>query len=85
MAKCHSASAAREALRRIGLVMSRLSLTLYPVKTRWVDLRRGKESFVFLGYTICRRRSIQRSPHWHFMQPWPSPKATQNFVIACES
>lgn len=77
VAMCRSASAAREALRRIGLVMSRLGLTLHPVKTRLVDLRRGKESFVFLGCTIRKRRSIQRNPRWHFMQRWPSPKATK--------
>jgi len=74
---CRSASAAREALRRIELVMSRLGLTLHPVKTRLVDLRHGKESFVFLGCTIRKRRSIQRNPRWHFMQRWPSPKATK--------
>jgi RNA-directed DNA polymerase len=70
-------SGAREALRRIGLVMNRLGLTLHPAKTRLVDLRRGKESFVFLGCTIRKRRSIQRNPRWHFMQRWPSPKATK--------
>src|ERR1051325_10190540 len=74
---CRSASAAREALRRIGLVMNRLGLTLHPVKTRLVDLRRGKESFVFLGCTIRKKRSIQRAPDKHFMQRWPSPKATK--------
>ena len=77
VAMCRSASAAREALRRIGLVMNRLGLKLHPVKTRLVDLRRGKESFVFLGCTIRKRRSIQRNPRWHFMQRWPSPKATK--------
>src|SRR6204780_710026 len=77
VAMCRSASAAREALRRIGVVMKRLGLTLHPVKTRLVDLRRGKESFVFLGCTIRKRRSIQRNPRWHFMQRWPSPKATK--------
>jgi RNA-directed DNA polymerase len=77
VAMCRSASAAREALRRIGLVMSRLGLTLHPVKTRLVDLRRGKESFVFLGCTIRKQRSIQRMPWQHFMQRWPSPKATK--------
>jgi RNA-directed DNA polymerase len=77
VAMCRSASAAKEALRRIGLVMNRLGLTLHPVKTRLVDLRRGKESFVFLGCTIRKKRSIQRNPRWHFMQRWPSPKATK--------
>jgi RNA-directed DNA polymerase len=77
VAMCRSASAAREALRRIGLVMNRLGLRLHPVKTQLVDLRRGKESFVFLGCTIRKRRSIQRKPWCHFMQRWPSPKATK--------
>src|SRR5215470_7445375 len=74
---CGTGSRAREALRRIGLVMSRLGLMLHPAKTRMVDLRHGKESFVFLGCTIRKRRSIQRNPRWHFMQRWPSPKATR--------
>jgi RNA-directed DNA polymerase len=77
VAMCGTESRAREALRRIGLVMNRLGLTLHPAKTRLVDLRRGKESFVFLGCTIRKRRSIQRNPRWHFMQRWPSPKATK--------
>src|ERR1700680_698319 len=72
---CRSASATKEALRRIGLVMSRLGLTLHPVKTRLVDLRRGKESFVFLGCTIRKKRSIQRNPRRYYTQRWPSPKA----------
>jgi len=75
VAMCRSESGAREALRRIGLVMDRLGLTLHPAKTRLVDLRRGKESFVFLGCMIRKRRSIQRNPRWHFMQRWPGPKA----------
>ena len=57
--------------------MDRLGLTLHPVKTRMVDLRRGKESFVFLGCTIRKKRSIQRNPRWYFTQRWPSPKATK--------
>jgi len=77
VAMCRTESQAREALRRIGLVMNRLGLTLHPAKTRLVDLRRGKESLVFLGCTIRKRRSIQRNPRWHFMQRWPGPKATR--------
>jgi group II intron reverse transcriptase/maturase len=74
---CGTESRAKEALRRIGLVMDRLGLTLHPAKTRLVDLRRGKESFEFLGCTIRKKRSIQRNPRWYFMQRWPSPKATK--------
>ncbi len=77
VAMCRTESQAREALRRIGLVMHRLGLTLHPAKTRLVDLRRGKESFVFLGCTLRKKRSIQRNPRWHFLQRWPSPKATK--------
>jgi len=77
VAMCRTESQAREALRRIGLVMHRLGLTLHPAKTRLVDLRRGKEGFVFLGCMLRKRRSIQRNPRWHFLQRWPSPKATK--------
>ena len=75
VAMCRTESQAKEALRRIGMVMNRLGLKLHPEKTRMVDLRRGKESFVFLGCTIRKKRSIQRNPRMHFMQRWPSPKA----------
>jgi RNA-directed DNA polymerase len=74
---CGTKSQAREAHRRIELVMERLRLKLHPAKTRLVDLRHGKESFAFLGCTIRKKRSIQRNPRWHFMQRWPSPKATK--------
>jgi group II intron reverse transcriptase/maturase len=77
VAMCRTESQAREALRRISLVMNRLNLKLHPEKTRMVDLRRGQESFVFLGCTIRKKRSIQRNPRMHFVQRWPSPKATK--------
>jgi group II intron reverse transcriptase/maturase len=77
VAMCGTESQAREALRRIGLVMNRLGLTLHPAKTRLVNLKRGKEGFVFLGCTIRKKRSILRAPGKHFMQRWPSPKATK--------
>src|SRR4051794_36350708 len=72
---CGRESQAREALQRIGLVMQRLGLQLHPEKTRMVDLRKGKEGFVFLGCTIRKKRSILRNPRCHFMHRWPSPKA----------
>ena len=77
VALCGTESQAKEALRRIGLVMNRLGLTLHPAKTRLVDLRRGKESFVFLGCTLRKKRSIQRAPSKYYVQRWPSPKATK--------
>ena len=75
---CQTERQAQEALGRIGWVMNRLGLQLHPEKTRQVDLRRGKGSFVFLGCTFRKRRSIQRNPRWHFLQRWPSPKAMKS-------
>jgi hypothetical protein len=40
-----------------------------------VNLSRGRESFTFLGWTVRKRRSIQRNPRWHFVQRWPAHKA----------
>lgn len=77
VAMCRTESQAKEALRRIGLVMGRLGLTLHPAKTRLVNLSRGKESFVFLGCTIRKKRSILRAPGKYYVQRWPSPKATK--------
>jgi len=68
-------SKAKEALRQIEFVMSKLGLTLHPEKTRMVDLRRGKGSFVFLGCAIRKKRSILRNPRAYYMHRWPSPKA----------
>ena len=72
---CKSESQCREALRRVKIIMERLGLELHPEKTRMVNLARGKEGFTFLGWTVRKRRSIQRNPRWHFVQRWPSPKA----------
>lgn len=47
-------------------------------ETRPVDLKRGKEVFVFLGCVHRKRRSVRRNPRAHFMQWWPSPKAMKN-------
>jgi len=72
---CGSEPAAREARRRIEEVLGRLKLTLHPEKTRLVDVRGGKDTFVFLGCTHRKRRSIQRNPRAHYMHRWPSPRA----------
>lgn len=72
---CRSAAQAAEAMRRARAKLAELGLQLHPEKTRIVDARRGRESFEFLGFTLRKRRSIQRAPHLHFMQRWPSPRA----------
>ena len=72
---CRREVQAKEALRRVRVIMDRLGLELHPDKTRMVDMASGKEGFVFLGWNVRKRRSIQRNPRWHFVQRWPSPKA----------
>jgi integrase/recombinase XerD len=37
-------------------------------------LERKEGTFVFLGCTIRKKRSIQRKPRMYFVQRWPSPK-----------
>ena len=59
----------------MGEGMGELALTLHPEKTRLVDVGRGQGSFVFLGCTFRKKRSILRAPHLTFMQRWPSPRA----------
>jgi RNA-directed DNA polymerase len=73
---CGTESRAREALRRIRLVMNRLGLTLHPAKTRLVDLRHGKESFLFLECMI-EEAEHPEAPLLASLQRWPSPKATK--------
>jgi len=70
---CRTRADAEETLRRLGIIMERLSLKLHPDKTRIVELGLGKEGFVFLG---CHLRIVLS----HFKQReylfrWPSPKA----------
>jgi len=48
--------------------MERLGLKRDSAKTRLVDLRRGKESFAFLGCTLRKRRRVQRNLRGHFRQ-----------------
>ena len=72
---CDTESKAKEAHRRLSLIMERLGLKLTSGEDPDRELSRGKESFEFLGCTIRKRRSIQRNPRWHFVQRWPSPKA----------
>ncbi|MGH7149397.1 MAG: group II intron reverse transcriptase/maturase, partial [Planctomycetota bacterium] len=68
-------SQAREALRQIGRVLQDLGLTLNPEKTKIVDLRDGRQNFVFLGCTFRKKRSILRNPRARYMQRWPSARA----------
>lgn len=64
---------AEEALRRLGIVLGRLRLTLHPEKTRVVELGFGKDGFVFLGCYLRRVRSHFKRRAYLFR--WPSPRA----------
>jgi RNA-directed DNA polymerase len=75
---CATKSTAQEARRRMEILLRELKLELHPEKTKLVDLRRGKEGFTFLGCDIRKKRSIQRAPHLHFVQRWPSQKAMKS-------
>ena len=75
---CHRESQANEALRRIKVIMDRMGLILHPEKTKMVNISRGLECFEFLGWTVRKRRSIQRNPRWHFVNRWPSPKSMKS-------
>jgi group II intron reverse transcriptase/maturase len=75
---CRTQAAAKEAHRRLALIMERLGLELHPEKTKLVNLSAGKEGFRFLGCSVRKRRSIQRAPDRHYMQRWPSPKAMKS-------
>jgi group II intron reverse transcriptase/maturase len=71
---CRTEAQAREALRRVGLILQHLGLEAHPEKTRLVALGGGKESFEFLGCRLRKYRSV-RYPGRMFLQRWPSPRS----------
>ena len=71
---CRTEAQAREALRRVGLILQHLGLEAHPEKTRLVALEGGKESFEFLGCRLKKCRSV-RYPGRRYLQRWPSPRS----------
>jgi group II intron reverse transcriptase/maturase len=71
---CRTEGQAREALRRVGLILQHLGLEAHPEKTRLVALGGGKESFDFLGCRLKKHRSV-RYPGRMYLQRWPSPRS----------
>lgn len=69
---CRTEAAAREALRRVRLILEHLGLEAHPEKTRLVDLGWGPGGFEFLGWRLRKYRSV-RYPGRMFLQRWPSP------------
>lgn len=70
---CRSRGAAEESLRRLGIIMEKLSLELHPDKTRIVELGLGKEGFVFLGCYL--RIVLSHFKRREYLFRWPSPRA----------
>ena len=71
---CRRERDAREALRRVGEVLTLLGLTLHPVKTRVVFLGDGRGGIDFLGFH-CRKVESWRYRRKRYLQLWPSQKA----------
>ncbi len=67
---------AREALRRIGIILSRLKLTLHPIKTQVVFVGDGPQGFDFLGFHCRKLESWKRRGH-RYLQRWPGRRAMQ--------
>lgn len=70
---CRGESQAREALRRVEEILTRLRLKLHPEKTKLVELGIGKEGFDFLGCHFRIVRSHFRGRCYLFR--WPSHRA----------
>jgi RNA-directed DNA polymerase len=70
---CRSRAQADEALRRLGIIMERLRLTLHPEKTRIVELGLGKQGFVFLGCYL--RLVLSHFKKRAYLFRWPAPAA----------
>jgi group II intron reverse transcriptase/maturase len=70
---CRRRSQAREALRRLGGILSRLHLKLHPLKTRLVELGLGKDGFEFLGCYL--RIMCSHFKRKRYLFRWPSPRA----------
>ncbi len=73
---CRTEADAREGLRRVGLILARLGLTLHPDKTRVVDVRDGTQGFDFLGFH-CRKVESWRWRGKRYLHRWPSRRAMQ--------
>src|SRR4030081_1810412 len=73
---CRTEAQAREALRRIEIILGRLKLTLHPDKTQVVYVGDGEQGFDFLGFH-CRKVASKKYRGKHYFQCWPSRRAMQ--------
>jgi group II intron reverse transcriptase/maturase len=73
---CKTEGQAREGLRRVGLVLDRLGLSLHPAKTRVVFVGDGRDGFDFLGFH-CHKVESWRLPGRRFLWMWPGRRAME--------
>jgi RNA-directed DNA polymerase len=73
---CRTEAQAKEALWRIGVILSRLKLTLHPDKTQVVWVGDGRQGFDFLGFH-CRKVESWKYRGKRYLQRWPSRRAMQ--------
>src|SRR6185437_13387556 len=73
---CRTEAQAREALRRIGMILERLKLRLHPGKTRVVFVGDGTQGFDFLGFH-WRKVASKKYRGKRYLQCWPSQRAMQ--------
>jgi group II intron reverse transcriptase/maturase len=70
---CRNEKDAKEALRRLRIIIEHLGLELHPQKTRLVCLKEGREGFDFLGFHHRKVRSWRYGTY--YLQKWPRAKA----------
>jgi len=70
---CRTRADAEEALRRVGIILQRLNLTLHPEKTHIVELGLGKRGFVFLGCYL--RVVLSHFKRREYLFRWPSARS----------
>jgi RNA-directed DNA polymerase len=73
---CRTEAQAREALWRVGVILSRLKLTLHPTKTQIVYVGDGRRGFDFLGFH-CRKVESWKQRGRRYLQRWPGRRAMQ--------
>jgi RNA-directed DNA polymerase len=73
---CRTDAQAREVLWRVGVILSRLKLTLHPTKTQVVYIGDGRQGFDFLGF---HRRKVESWKYRgrRYLQSWPGRRAMQ--------
>jgi RNA-directed DNA polymerase len=73
---CRTEQQAREALWRVGIILSRLKLTLHPTKTKVVYVGDGRRGFDFLGFH-CQKVESWKYRGKRYLHHWPGKRAMQ--------